>query len=109
LPVRSGIARVATRSWMFKAFTMRDWAIFAQTFGQPVRVGKYGPNASEPEKDTLYRAVANIAGDCAATIPDSMLIEFIQPPAIGASHVLYRERAGGFDQQVCKLVLSQTA
>ena len=38
LPVRSGIARLAAWSWMFKAYTLRDWAIFTQTFGQPVRV-----------------------------------------------------------------------
>jgi phage gp29-like protein len=109
LPVRSGIARVAAWSWMFKAFTMRDWAIFVQTFGQPVRVGKYGPNATEAEKDTLFRAVANIAGDCAAIIPESMAIEFIDAPQIGAAHVLYKERADWLDQQVSKLVLGQTA
>jgi phage gp29-like protein len=71
LPIRSGIARLATWSWMFKAFTQRDWAIFTQTFGQPVRVGKYPAGATEEDKDTLFRAVANIAGDCAAIIPES--------------------------------------
>ena len=38
LPLRSGLARIVSWAWMFKAFTQRDWAIFAQTFGQPVRV-----------------------------------------------------------------------
>jgi phage gp29-like protein len=66
LPVRSGIARVATWSWLFKAYTQRDWAIFTQNYGQPIRVGKYPAGATEKDKDTLFRAVANIAGDCAA-------------------------------------------
>ena len=78
LPVRSGIARLAAWAWMFKAFTQRDWAIFTQTYGQPIRVGKYSAGATEEQKDTLFRAVANIAGDCAAIIPDAMLIEFIE-------------------------------
>lgn len=51
LTIRSGIARVASWAWMYKAFTMRDWAIFCQNFGQPLRLGRYGPNASEEEKD----------------------------------------------------------
>ncbi|ETR78879.1 hypothetical protein X566_15380 [Afipia sp. P52-10] len=109
LPVRSGIARLATWSWMFKAFTLRDWAIFAQTFGQPVRVGKYPAGATEQDKATLFRAVANIAGDMAAIIPESMAIEFIKAGDVGASHVLYKERADWFDQQVSKAVLGQTA
>ena len=68
---------------MFKAFTMRDWAIFMQTYGQPIRVGKYPAGATEEDKDTLFRAVANIAGDCAAIIPESMTIEFIESKAQG--------------------------
>jgi phage gp29-like protein len=109
LPIRSGLARLATWSWMFKAFTLRDWAVFVQTFGQPVRVGKYGPSATEKEKETLYQAVANIAADCAAIIPEGMAMEFIEAGTVGQSHQLYKERADWLDQQVSKAVLGQTA
>lgn len=109
LPVRSGLARVVAWAWMFKAFTQRDWAIFTQTYGQPIRIGKYGPNADRSEKDTLFRAVANIAGDCAAIIPESMVIEFIESKSVAASTDLYRVRSDWLDQQVSKAVLGQTA
>ncbi len=109
LPIRSGIARLAAWSWMFKAFTLRDWAIFTQTFGQPVRVGKYPAGSSEGDKDTLFRAVANIAGDCAAIIPESMAIDFVESQNVGAGTALYKERADWLDQQTSKAVLGQTA
>jgi len=109
LPIRSGIARLAAWSWMFKAYTLRDWAIFTQTFGQPVRVGKYPAGSSDADKDTLFRAVANIAGDCAAIIPESMVIDFVESANVGASHALYKERADWLDQQMSKAVLGQTA
>lgn len=109
LPVRSGLARLATWFWMFKAFLMRDWAIFAQTFGQPVRVGKYPPGATEADKQTLFDAVANIAGDCAAIIPESMLLEFVESQNVGASTDLYEKRADWLDKQMSKAVLGQTA
>lgn len=109
LPIRSGVARLASWAWMFKAFTTRDWAIFTQTFGQPIRVGKYGPGASEQEKDTLFHAVANIAGDCAAIIPDSMIIEFVEAKGKAASTDLYERRADWIDRQVSKAILGQTA
>lgn len=109
LALRSGLARVAAWGWMFKAFTQRDWAIFTQTFGQPLRVGKYGAGASEADKDTLFRAVSQIAGDCAAIIPEAMAIDFIESKTVGASAALYRERADWLDQQISKAVLGQTA
>lgn len=109
LPVRSGLARLAMWSWMFKAFTQRDWAIFTQTYGQPVRVGKYPSGASEADKQTLFDAVANIAGDCAAIIPESMLLEFIESKNVGAGSDLYEKRADWLDRQISKAVLGQTA
>lgn len=108
LALRSGLARAAAWSWMFKAFTQRDWAIFTQTYGQPLRVGKWGAGASEEDKNTLFRAVANIAGDCAAIIPESMTIEFIETKSVGATADLYEKRADWLDRQVSKAVLGQT-
>lgn len=109
LPVRSGISRLALWHWMFKSFTNRDWAIFTQSYGQPIRIGKYGPGATDAERDTLFRAVANIAGDCAAMIPETMTIEFVETKNAGASSDLYRARLDWLDQQMSKAVLGQTA
>lgn len=109
LALRSGLARVAMWGWMFKAFTQRDWAIFSQTYGQPLRLGKWGAGASEKDKDTLFNAVANIAGDCAAIIPESMSIDFIETSNVGASADLYEKRADWLDKQISKAVLGQTA
>jgi phage gp29-like protein len=109
LPVRSGIARLAAWSWMFKAYTLRDWAIFVQTFGQPIRVGKYPAGATEADKETLFRAVANIAGDCAAIIPESMMIEFVRIEGVTAHGDLYEKRVAHLDQQMSKAILGQTA
>lgn len=108
LPVRSGLARIAAWAWMFKAFTQRDWAIFTQTYGQPVRVGKFRAGASEPDKATLFRAVANIAGDMAAIIPEGMSIEFIESKNVGSGSDLYERRADWLDRQLSKAVLGQT-
>ena len=108
LPVRSGIARIAAWGWMFKAFTQRDWAIFTQTYGQPVRIGKFRSGASSEDRATLFRAVANIAGDCAAIVPEGMSIEFIESKNVGPGSDLYEKRADWLDRQISKAVLGQT-
>jgi phage gp29-like protein len=109
IPSRGGLARLAAWNWMFKAFTERDWAIFTQTYGQPLRVGKYGAGASPEDKDTLFRAVSNIAGDCAAIIPESMMIEFVETSSVGATSSLYVDRVKLLDEQMSKAVVGQTA
>jgi phage gp29-like protein len=106
---RSGLCRAVAWAYLFKKFTERDWSIFTQTYGQPVRLGRYPGNATEAERDTLFRAVANIAADCAAIVPESMAIEFIEAGQVGASTDLYERRADWYDKQVSKAVLGQTA
>ncbi|MBW4984749.1 DUF935 domain-containing protein [Mameliella sp. CS4] len=106
---RSGICRAVTWAYLFKMYTLRDWAIFTQTYGQPLRVGRYPVGASEDDRNTLFRAVANIAGDCAAIMPEGMEIEFVETKNVGASVDLYESRADWLDKQVSKAVLGQTA
>lgn len=106
---RSGIARLASWAWMYKAFSLRDWAVFVQNYGSPFRLGRYGPDASREDRDVLWRAVSNIAGDLAAIVPKSMEVEFIETGNLEAGRELYERRCDWLDKQVSKAVLGQTA
>ena len=109
IPLRGGLARNTAWAWMFKAFSNRDWSIFIQNYGQPIRVGKWNQGATPADKASLYRAIANIGGDMAAMIPASMAIEFVESKSVGASSDMYKVRVDFIDQQVSKAVLGQTA
>lgn len=108
LTVRGGIARSVAWAYLFKAFTASDWAVFCEAYGQPIRLGKYGPDATEEQKEVLLRAVASIASDFGGIIPESMAIEFIQATLSGSLD-LYERRSDWLDRQISKLVLGQTA
>lgn len=108
LPIRGGIARAAAWSYLFKAYTTKDWAIFCEAYGQPLRLGKWGEGASEEDKAKLLDAVASIGTDYSAIVPASMSVEFIKAD-ISGSHELYEKRADWLDRQISKLVLGQTA
>lgn len=107
LPIRGGIARAASWTFLFKSFTVKDWAIFCEAYGQPLRLGKYDAGASEVDKDILLEAVSNIGADYAAIIPQAMAVEFVKADIAG-SHELYEKRADWLDRQVSKVVLGQT-
>ena len=108
LVLRSGIARIAAWGWMLKEFSARDWSTFVQNYGQPIRIGRYGPDISEADRDVLWTAIANIAGDCAALIPKDSEIEFVEQKNTTEGARLYREKCDWHDQQISKAVLGQT-
>jgi phage gp29-like protein len=110
LPVRGGLARLAAWAFLFKFYSVKDWAAYCETYGQPLRLGKYAPNATKEDIDVLYRAVAMIGADCAAVIPQAMQIEFVDAMK-GASMSgadLYMKFCDWLDRQVSKAVLGQT-
>lgn len=107
LSIRGGLARAAAWAWLFKNFDLKSWVLFAEVYGHPLRVGKYGASATESDKQTLLRAVRNISADHAAIVPDSMLLEFIDAKAQGNAQV-FEKLAEYLDRQISKLVLGQT-
>lgn len=107
--VRGGLTRAVAFLWMYSSFTLKDWALFVQAYGLPVRLGRYGPEASDTDKRTLWRALMSIAGDVAAMIPKSMDMEFVKGAENSAGSKLYLERADWLDQQTSKIVLGSTA
>jgi len=108
LPIRSGLARLVAAAYMCKSFGLRDWMAFAEVFGMPLRIGRYGPQATESQIRTLVNAVANIGTDAAAVIPDSMKVEFQAASNAAGGPDLFRGLAEWLDRQVSKAVLGQT-
>ena len=110
IPIRQGIARVAAWAWMCKNFAVKDWMAFAETYGMPLRLGKYGAGATSEDISVLKLAVANLGSDAAAVIPDSMMVEFIEAAkGSGAGNDLFMQLADWLDRQVSRGILGQTA
>lgn len=108
LPIRGGLARLAAWAYLFKNFTLKDWAIFLEAYGHPLRLGKYGPSSSKEDRLTLLRAARQIGVDMAAIIPKDMELEVITA-AISGAEKLYEGNARYWDEQVSKGVLGQVA
>lgn len=108
LQIRAGLARVVAVAYMAKSYTLKDWLAFAEVYGLPLRLGKYGNEANEDDIQTLVTAVANIGTDAAAVVPESMSMEFVET-STSASGDLFERLADWTDRQVSKAVLGQSA
>jgi phage gp29-like protein len=107
LTFRSGLIWSACWLFMMKNFTWRDWMLFLETYGIPIRLGKYPSGTTDTEKSTLLRAVRNIAGDAAAIIPETMQLELLETK--GAANPQAHEKLCRYvDEQLSKLIVGQT-
>ncbi|MCY1289525.1 hypothetical protein D9M68_404500 [compost metagenome] len=108
LPIRGGVARLVAVSYMCKAFGQKDWMRYAELFGMPLRIGRYGPGAKPDDISVLRRAVSQLAADAAAILPDGMKIEFQEIANAAGGAELFERLAEWLDKQISKGVLGQT-
>jgi phage gp29-like protein len=108
IPLMGGLARSALWAWVFKSYALRDWAAFAELYGQPIRVGKYEAGATREDIAVLKRAVFELGSDAGAVIPESMALEIVESGGKTASAELYQRLIEYLDRQVSKAVLGQT-
>lgn len=108
LPLRNGLARLVAVMYMLKSFTVRDWWAFAEKFGIPVVVGRYGSNASKEDIRVLIDAISSIASDAGCAIPESMKLDMQETASRTGGGALFADMAEWCDSQTSKAVLGQT-
>lgn len=104
---RQGVLRTVAWMYLFKNYDIKDWMVFAEIFGMPLRLGKYDSTASKEDKESLFRAVKAIGRDAAAVISKSTEIEFIEAVKDSGRNV-FEALAGFCNAEMSKAVLGQT-
>lgn len=103
---KASLFRGAVWYYLFKRFGWRDWAIFAERYGMPLRAGKYHPGATGPEKEALWEAVYKLGKDSACIIPDQSTIELIEAKgSAGGVTLPYPELIKHCNAELSKLFL----
>lgn len=108
IPIRGGLARAIAWGWLFKNYTLKDWARFVEAYGHPIRLGKFPPNSDPADKAVLYRAVRNVAADAAAIIPEGMDIEFVDDTTVRGRAEIFDRFVAYIDSRISIAVLGQT-
>jgi phage gp29-like protein len=74
---QAGILRTVVYWAVFKRMSVRDWLIFAEKFGIPMIVGKYGDNTGEPARKALKDAIAALGTEGRAILEHDMIIDVV--------------------------------
>lgn len=107
-PTRSGIYRVCAWMFLFKNYAIKDWVIFCEVYGMPLRLGKYSPGATEDDKSALIQAISMLGSDAAGIISKSTEIEFVETAKGTTSADLYKLLAQFCNAEMSKAILGQT-
>ncbi|MEM9118496.1 MAG: DUF935 family protein [Cyanobacteria bacterium P01_F01_bin.56] len=91
----------------FKRQNIQFWLVFADKFGSPTPVGKYPSGTSDPDKQILLDALKSITQGLVSTIPDGMVIEFMEAMRSGSVQT-YEGLCRYMDEQISEAVLGQT-
>lgn len=105
----AGLLRTNAWYYLFKNFDVKAWVQFAEVYGLPLRVGKYGAGAGEKEKEDLLSALRSIGQDASAIISDSTKIEFVEAISKAASFDSFEKLADYSDKQNSKAILGHSA
>lgn len=87
---------------------MRFWATFAERYGMPWVVGKYGKNAEQEEKQALLENLIRMVQDAVSVIPPDASVELLADQGRGAGADVYDRLVTCCESQISKVILSQT-
>lgn len=105
---RVGLFRTLAWLYMFKHYSTFDFAEFLELYGMPIRIGKYGAGASESEKRTLLRALAQIGHNAAGIMPEGMTVELHNAANSNASNNPFLQMIDWCEKSAARLILGQT-
>lgn len=105
---RSGIYRVCTWWYLFKNYSIKDWLVFCEVYGMPLRLGKYDQGASTADRDALEMAVRTLGSDAAGIISKSTEIEFVEASKGTSGADLYKDLGSFANKEMSKAILGST-
>jgi len=94
--------------YCFFSFCLNNWARFTETYGKPIRVGKYEPGTPKTEKDALWNMIKSAGTDMSAMISKNTVLEFVDFANKSASKDIYEALVKFTETRVTRRVLGQT-
>lgn len=77
-PQRGGLLRVTAMVYLAKNLALKDWMIFAEVFGMPVRIARYEPSATPEEKRELLKMLESLGSNAAGIFSRAVELQVIE-------------------------------
>jgi phage gp29-like protein len=105
---RAALMRSIVWFFLFKRFGWKDWSVFLERVGVPLRVGKYNPGATSDEKASLMQAVINLGRDAGCIMPTLSSIELLETKGSSAAQPPHSSLITFANEEISKAVWGNT-
>lgn len=107
-PMRGGLLRVSAIAYLAKHYAVKDWMMYSELFGMPIRIARYDPSASPEEKRELVEMLQELGSAAVGIFSKAVELEIKQAQlgALGTSP--YESICGFFNRELSKAWLGQT-
>lgn len=105
--VRGGLLRVTALAYLAKNLALKDWMIFAETFGMPVRIARYEPSASPEEKREMLYMLESLGANATGIFSRAVDLQIVEASR-GNARPPYERLVDFLNREISKAWLGQT-
>ncbi|UCG15464.1 MAG: DUF935 family protein [Phycisphaerales bacterium] len=106
-PSRGGLLRVTAMVYLAKNLALKDWMIFTEVFGMPVRIARYDSSATDEEKRELLHMLESLGSNAAGVFSKSIELEVVEANR-GTVPPPYEKLVDFLNREMSKAWLGQT-
>lgn len=106
-PSRGGLLRVTAMVYLAKNLAVKDWMIFSEVFGMPVRIARYDPSATEEEKRELLEMLESLGSNAAGIFSRAIELDVVEANR-GTVPPPYEKLVDFLNREMSKAWLGQT-
>ncbi len=104
---RGGLLRVTAMAYLAKNLALKDWMIFAETFGMPVRIARYEPSATPEEKREMLHMLESLGANAAGIFSRAVDLQIVEANR-GNAGPPYERLLDFLNREISKAWLGQT-
>lgn len=106
-PQRGGLLRVTAISYLAKNLSLKEWMVYTEVFGMPVRIARYEPNATSEEKKEMLRMLEDLGSNATGIFSRAVDLQIIQANR-GTAGPPYQSFIEYLNREISKAWLGQT-
>jgi phage gp29-like protein len=106
-PQRGGLLRVSAMVYLAKNLALKQWMIFAEVFGMPVRIARYDASATAEEKREMLTMLESLGTNAAGIFSKAIELQLVEANR-GTSGPPYQALIDFLNRELSKAWLGQT-
>jgi phage gp29-like protein len=105
--MRGGLLRATALVFLGKNMALKDWMIYAELFGMPVRIARYDPSVTPEEKEEMLRMLESLGSSAAGVFSQAIELQFVEAGQ-GKAPPPYEQLCDFLNREMSKAWLGQT-